>query len=56
MANIAHIFKKIWSNRPITRDIFNFKTFRAEILTVFSLLIWKIYDFINKFILTLSDL
>ena len=30
-------------------EIFNFKTFRAEILQIFDLLIWKIDDFINSF-------
>ena len=32
-------------------EIFNFKIFRAEILQMFELLIWKIDDFI-KFVLT----
>ena len=30
-------------------EIFNFKTFRAEILQIFELLLWKIDDFINSF-------
>ena len=30
-------------------EIFNFKTFTAEILQIFELLIWKIDDFINSF-------
>ena len=30
-------------------EIFNFKPFRAEILQMFELLIWKINDFINSF-------
>ena len=30
-------------------EIFNFKTFKAEILQIFELLIWKIDDFINSF-------
>ena len=29
--------------------IFNFKTFRAEILQIFEMVIWKIDDFINSF-------
>ena len=36
-------------------EIFNFKTFRAEILQIFELLIWKIYDFINSFWLYLTS-
>ena len=35
-------------------EIFNFKTFRAEILQIFELLIWKIDDFINSFWLYLT--
>ena len=42
--------QKIGSNCPI----FNFKTFRAEILQIFELLIWKIDDFINSFWLYLT--
>ena len=30
-------------------EIVNFKTFRAETLQIFELLIWKINDFINSF-------
>ena len=30
-------------------EIFNFKTFRAKILQIFELVIWKIDDFINSF-------
>ena len=30
-------------------QIFNFKTFRAEIFQIFELLIWKINDFISSF-------
>ena len=30
-------------------EIFNFKTFRSEILQIFELLIWEINDFINSF-------
>ena len=30
-------------------EIFNFKTFRAEILQIFELLIWKINDLIHSF-------
>ena len=40
--------KTIWSNCPISRDI-QLQTFRAEILQIFELLIWKINDFINSF-------
>ena len=35
-------------------EIFNFKTFRAEILQIFELVIWKIDDFINSFWLYLT--
>ena len=35
-------------------EIFNFKSFRAEILQIFELLIWKINDFINSFWLYLT--
>ena len=30
-------------------EIFNIKTFRAEILQIFELLVWNIDDFINSF-------
>ena len=30
-------------------DIFDFRTFMAEILQIFELVIWKIDDFINSF-------
>ena len=33
-------------------EIFNFKTFRAEILQTFELIIWKINDFINPLFTT----
>jgi hypothetical protein len=42
--------KPSWSNLEIS----NFKTFRAVILTLFSLIIWKIDDFINSFWLYLT--
>ena len=45
--------KQIWANCPISID-FNLKTFRAEILQIFELLICKIDDFINSFWLYLS--
>ena len=35
----------LWSHL----EIFNFKTFSAEILQIFELLLWKIDDFINSF-------
>ena len=35
-------------------EIFNFKTFKAEILQIFELLIWRIDDFINSFWLYLT--
>ena len=35
-------------------EIFNFRTFRAEILQTFELVIWKIDDFINSFRLYLT--
>jgi hypothetical protein len=35
-------------------EIFNFKTFREEILQIFELLVWKIDDFINSFGLYLT--
>ena len=37
-------------------DIFNFKTFRAEILQIFELVIYLENWWLHKFILTLSDL
>ena len=31
------------------QEIFNFKTFKAEILQIFEMVIWKINVFINSF-------
>ena len=53
MANLAQMCKKMWTNRPLSR-IYNFKTFRAEILTLFLLVTWKIDDFMNSFQLYLT--
>ena len=44
MTNLFKYEKKI-----LYLEIFNFKTFMAEILQIFELLKWKIDDFINSF-------
>ena len=44
-----HKYAKTYSQIILYSEIFNFKTFRAEILQIFELLIWKIDDFINSF-------
>ena len=50
-----YIWQKNWVKLSyIYLEIFNFKTFRAEILQIFELLIWKINDFINLFWLYLT--
>ena len=48
MANLAYIWK-ISGQIVLHLEIFNFKTFRAEILQIFELLIWKFDDLINSF-------
>ena len=51
MANLVWICKK--KSDQIVLHL-EFKTFRAEILQIFELLIWKIYDFMNSFWLYLT--
>ena len=53
MTNLAKICKKM-GQIVLYLEIFNFKTFRAKILRIFELLIWKIDDFINSFRLNLT--
>ena len=48
MTNLDKICKKM-GQIVLYLEIFNFKTFRAEILQIFELLIWKIDDFVNSF-------
>ena len=50
MTNLVSVnMKKKMGEVVLYLEIFNFKTFRAEILQIFKLLIWKIDDFINSF-------
>ena len=49
MANLVQICKKKPGKIVLYLEIFNFKTFRADILQIFELLIWKINDFKNSF-------
>ena len=48
MTNLVEMCKKL-GQIVLYLEIFNFKTFRAEILQSFELLIWKINDLINSF-------
>ena len=54
MANLVWICKQKSGPIVLYLEIFNFKTFRAEILQIFELLIWEIDDFINSFWLYLT--
>ena len=49
MKNLVLNMQKKFGQIVLHLKIFNFKTFRAEILQFFELLIWKIDDFINSF-------
>ena len=53
MTNLVWICKKS-GQIVLYLEIFSFKTFRAEILQIFELVIWKIDDFINSFWLYLT--
>ena len=48
MANLFSLNMQKKSGQ-IVLCLYNFKSFRAEILQIFELLIWKMDDFINSF-------